>query len=328
MELYNNKQFKLSLTDVDIDLSTKGHVNKLPFIATVMQINSPSDGAPFGTDKPVQIGMEEATKSVDSLNLMAIDCRWYEWCPEECMTGHDRQNKIGVIESAYIEGTEIKIKGIVYCNDFPDIAFFIKNATRSLGFSVEVYSDLEDKGEYYEMEDSEFTGVAILFSNLAAFQNTYIDQIAAAKRKGIELDENTKKEFRELVESIMTGSISKVEEKVTDITTQISAMKAEIEKKPEPKVDDETVAENEKLKTLIESMKAENSKALEDMKAKNEELTEKIAQLEASRSSAGKGNPKGQFDDDDFGKVWDKGYTNGAMMAFQKLSEKVKKGNN
>jgi Ni2+-binding GTPase involved in maturation of urease and hydrogenase len=70
----------------------------------------------------------------------------------------------------------------------------------------------------------------------------------------------TMTDIAELVESIMTGSISKVEEKVTDITTQISAMKAEIEKKPEPKVDDETVAENEKLKKRITELEKKEKK--------------------------------------------------------------------
>ena len=125
MTATDKKELKLSSTDVQVSLTSEQHPNKLKFTATFALIDSPSDGTPYGAEEPVFISMDEAQKSIDSMNLMGIDCTWDEWWPEYCLTGHDTRNKIGVVEKAYIEGKEMKIDGLIYSSDFDDFAFFI-----------------------------------------------------------------------------------------------------------------------------------------------------------------------------------------------------------
>ena len=92
-----------------------------------------------------------------------------------------------------------------------------RNAKTSLGFSVEAYFNLVDQGEYYEAVDVEFTGVAILFSDLGAFKDTYI----AAKRGGDK--KMTKEEMKELLDANFKAQQEAIEglTKQLDIVTGI-----------------------------------------------------------------------------------------------------------
>ena len=216
----NQKNLKFNSTNVQVELTTEQHPNAMYFTATFARIGTPSDGTPCGADEPVVIDAEEAAKSIKTMNFMGIDCEWDEWWPEYCMTGHDTRNKIGVVRNAYIEGNELKIDGLIYSKDFSDIAFFIKNATPSLGFSMECLASSEIQDDNYEhLHDITFTGVAILFKNLAAYEDTYLDYVASKKKgtKGL-----TKEEMEQLV-----GSLKET----------INASQAEFEKKMNEKFD-------------------------------------------------------------------------------------------
>ena len=311
----NHKTLKFESSDIQVSLTNDGHINKLPFIATFMQIDSPSDGTPCGADSPIILAMEEAQKCVGTMDLMAVDCVWSDWWPEDCMTGHDSRNKIGVVEKAYIEGNEMKMKGFIYALDFPDIAYFIKNATPALGFSMECIADVETKDDGYEhMTNVTFTGVAILFQNLAAFEDTYIDYLAAAKRKGKEeLTEQEKREFmasmKELVETAVSEKIGALEEK-------LEASKAE------PVVDEAMKAELEKVKAEKAALEAAKKEAEEKAVEEKKALEQKITDLEANRKSSGAkdGKPTNGVD---YSHVWDNGYKNGVSLMFAKMKEEV-----
>ena len=80
--------------------------------------------------------------------------------PEGAFSGHDDRFKIGVVKTSVLEGNEMVISGGLWSNDFSDICDMYRNAKASLGFSVEVYFNLVDQGEYYDAVDIEFTGVA------------------------------------------------------------------------------------------------------------------------------------------------------------------------
>ncbi len=173
-------------------------LNWLPFTGTCLFADQPSDGIPSGgVDKPVRFPSAELDKALDSMVDMGVDCEWPEefWDgPEEAFSGHDDRFKIGVVKTSVRKDNEMVISGGLWSNDFSDICDMYRNAKASLGFSVEVYFNLVDQGEYYDAVDIEFTGVAILFSDLAAFKDTYI----AAKRGGDK--EMTKEEMKELLE--------------------------------------------------------------------------------------------------------------------------------
>ena len=200
-----NKQ-KVSLQANAISVTLDGlHPNAMRFTGTCMFLNTPSDYTPNGVDRPVVLSSEEAEKCASTMNLMGINCDYDPWLfPDELMTAHNRRNKIGVVEKCWVDGDELKFTGIMYKNDFPDIADFIKKTVDSLGFSVEAMFNLREHDDYIEMADVEFTGVAMLFKNAAAYQNTYIAEIAA-KAKGKQVME--KQEILQLIDEAIKANI-------------------------------------------------------------------------------------------------------------------------
>lgn len=314
----NQKTLKFESSDIQVSLTNDGHINKLPFIATFMQIDSPSDGTPCGADYPIVLSMDEAQTCVSTMDLMAVDCVWSDWWPEDCMTGHDSRNKIGVVEKAYIEGNEMKMKGFIYALDFPDIAYFIRNATPALGFSMECIADVDTRDDGYEhMTNVTFTGVAILFQNLAAYKDTYIDYLAAKRKEQKELTEQEKKEFmasmKELVETAVSEKLSELEDK---INVQANA------KPIQPLVDEATKAELEKVKAEKEALEAAKKEAEEKAAEEKKKLEQQIADLEASRKSNGIKAGK-KADGVDYSHVWDNGYKKGISLMFKKMRKEV-----
>lgn len=198
------RKVQLSASAIQVVLDNQ-HPNSMRFTGTCMFLNEPSDYIPGGVDKPVILSADVANECASTMNLMGINCDYDPWLfPDEVMMAHDRRNKIGVVEKCWVDNNELKFTGIIYKNDFPDIADFIKKTVDSLGFSVEAIFNIHEHEEYIEMADVEFTGVAILFKNAAAYQNTYIAEIAA-KAKGKQLMD--KQEVLAIVDEAVKASI-------------------------------------------------------------------------------------------------------------------------
>ena len=208
------------------------------------------------------------------------------------MMAHDRRNKIGVVEKCWVDGNELKFTGIIYKNDFPDIADFIKKTVDSLGFSVEAIFNIHEFEDHIEMADVEFTGVAMLFKNAAAYQNTYIAEIAA-KAKGKQL--MNEQEIKALVDEAVKASIeaqaqakAQAEEAkaLKDAKAEVERLTAECSAKDALIVEkDAKIAELEKsVETKdaeIEAGKAEAEKQTVISDVKNLETK---AKLEAGKS--------------------------------------------
>lgn len=198
------RKVQLSASAIQVVLDNQ-HPNSMRFTGTCMFLDEPSDYIPGGVDKPVILSADVANECASTMNLMGINCDYDPWLfPDEVMMAHDRRNKIGVVEKCWVDNNELKFTGIIYKNDFPDIADFIKKTVDSLGFSVEAIFNIHEHEEYIEMADVEFTGVAILFKNAAAYQNTYIAEIAA-KAKGKQLMD--KQEILAIVDEAVKASI-------------------------------------------------------------------------------------------------------------------------
>lgn len=319
VSLLNKKTtLKFESSDVQVALNSDGHINKLPFTATFMLIDSPSDGTPCGADAPVILSMDEAKKSIDTMNLMAIDCEWDDWCPEWCMTGHDPRNKIGVVESAYIDGNEMKMKGIVYANDFPDIAFFIKNATQALGFSMECIADTKMGDDGFEhLENVTFTGVAILFANLAAFEDTYIEQIAAAKKKQKEEVNLTNEEITKLMDgfkAVLAENQKHTDEQLKTMDERMKQLEASKPKKQNGSKSDEF---QKQLEAAQEALKEANEKA-EQQKL---EFEKKLADAEALRKTLE--NKQGEHKELSAKEIWKDGFKEGLPLMLSKMKDKI-----
>lgn len=174
-------QMRLNFSGLKFE-EVNSHVNKMPFSGICMFVDKPSDAVPYGSDKPVVFSKEDVEKALNTFVGMGVDCRYDDWIsPEYALTGHDDRFKIGVVESAEITEDGVLIKGFLWCRDFYDVCYMIKNAKDSLGFSIEVaVTSAREDDEFFYVKDFSYTGVAILYKDLAAFKGT---SLAASKKK-------------------------------------------------------------------------------------------------------------------------------------------------
>ena len=251
------------------------HCNKLPFKGTVMKLDTPSEGSPHNTCqivKPIMLSKKEAMNSANTMSFMGIDCIWADDSEDtsDDMTGHDARFKIGVISSCYVEGSELKVEGFIYASDFPDIADYIKQNKSEMGFSVEMLCRAEELDDYINVTDVEFTGVAMLFKDCAAYQSTYIDYIAA-QRKDIKnkMDETKVKELLAEQNKVLCEAVGKL----------IEPLKADVEKLKESKVEAEKIEVTEPEKTVSKESVEELSVKFDAMEEKANKSLEAIAEF-------------------------------------------------
>ena len=288
----NKQKVSLQANAISVTLDNL-HPNAMRFTGTCMFLNTPSDYTPNGVDRPVVLSSEEAEKCASTMNLMGINCDYDPWLfPDELMTAHNRRNKIGVVEKCWVDGDELKFTGIMYKNDFPDIADFIKKTVDSLGFSVEAMFNLREHDDYIEMADVEFTGVAMLFKNAAAYQNTYIAEIAA-KAKGKQVME--KQEILQLIDEAIKANIE-ASAKEAQAKAEAQALKdaqAEVERlTAECSAKDEAIAEKDAKIAELEKTVADKDAEIE-ASAKETVVVSDVKNLETkAKLDAGKKEEK------------------------------------
>lgn len=188
-----------------------------------------SDGCPCGADKPVQFSYEAINNALHTFEYMGVNCVYdNDWwsTPADALTGHDLRFKIGVVDKAelYADG-QLNIEGILWKHDFYDVCTQIKNAKDSLGFSVEVIvHDMEDAGDFLLVKDFEFTGVAILYKNLAAFKHT---QLVAQRQKESDnrMNDEQMKQFMDSLQSVV-DAVNKVELRLSEVNSAIEKLEA------------------------------------------------------------------------------------------------------
>ena len=259
------RKISLKLSD-----NNQKHCNKLPFKGTIMKLDTPSEGSPQNSCqivKPIMLSKKEAMNSANTMCFMGIDCVWDDDGEDtsDDMTGHDARFKIGVISSCYVEGSELKVEGFIYASDFPDIADYIKQNKSEMGFSVEMLCRAEELDDYINVTDVEFTGVAMLFKDCAAYQSTYIDYIVA-QRKDIKnkMDETKVKELLAEQNKVLCEAVGKLIEPLKDDVEKLKGAKVEAEKvevtEPEKTVSKESV---EELSAKFDAMEEKANKSLE-----------------------------------------------------------------
>ena len=287
----NKQKVSLQANAISVTLDNL-HPNAMRFTGTCMFLNTPSDYTPNGVDRPVVLSSNEAEKCASTMNLMGINCDYDPWLfPDELMTAHNRRNKIGVVEKCWVDGDELKFTGIMYKNDFPDIADFIKKTVDSLGFSVEAMFNLREHDDYIEMADVEFTGVAMLFKNAAAYQNTYIAEIAA-KAKGKQME---KQEILQLIDEAIKANMeaSAKEAQAKAEAQELANAKAEVERlTAECSAKDEAIAEKDAKIAELEKAVADKDAEIE-ASAKETVVVSDVKNLETkAKLDAGKQEEK------------------------------------
>lgn len=185
----------------DLQFTENKHPNKMPFSGICLYAETPTAGCPYGADKPVAFSREAITKALESFVGMGVNCVYRDvYRPERALTGHDTSFKIGVVEQAFLNGNEVFIKGCLWKRDFQNVCEYIQNTKDALGFSIEVVAtDVEDVDSFYLVKEFSFTGLAILYKNLAAFKDT---QLAAALQKGQGDKSMNEQQFMEFMDSV------------------------------------------------------------------------------------------------------------------------------
>lgn len=272
----------------DFTVKTESHPNKMKFTATVMYLDKYSDGVPDGSWNKILLEKSECEKSLETMNLMGVNCVWDEWGKANWQfDGHDPKNKIGVVENTYIEGNELKIDGIIYKRDFSDISQFIRNAMESMGFSIEAaYSDWEETEEGIIIRDVEFTGVSMLFKNCAAYSDTYIETLSASKKDKEIMTQEERNTFMEEVTNSIMAKINEVQEQEKQ-ASELEALKAQIEtlQASNKALEEENNRLKANAKTVDAESKEEPSKEKEEEEKEEEPKEKKEAKASAFVSS-------------------------------------------
>lgn len=234
------------------------HINKMPFKGVCLKADTPSDSTPCGSDKPVAFSKLAIENALATFSSMGVNCVYDRWdYPEYALTGHDKRFKIGVVEGATLNDNDVVINGCLWQSDFNDVCFQIKNAKDSLGFSVEVtINDMTDKGDYYLVNDFTFTGVAILYKNLAAFQDTQLE----AKKK----QEEEGNSF--MTEQQFNDFMAKFEAIGSDITAKMVEFAEKLEKIEAKEVN----VDFSEITDAIKSLKVEDATKIEAGKQEEE----------------------------------------------------------
>ena len=209
----------------------------LAFSATVAFIDTPTDATPCGGTQGFQTVISSENIDVESLVGSGVNVAYSDWWAGYNFKGHDKHNKIGVIDEAWLEGNEVKVKGHIWKSDFPDIADTIECAKDSLGASVEVYFEgfKQDKvAKTLTGLNAHFTGVALLYKSKAAFKKTSIMCSAMDTEGEIEKMNDEIKQALEAQSAAFDEKLNSAMEKLTGMVEQLSAKPAEKEE-PEQK---------------------------------------------------------------------------------------------
>lgn len=184
----------LSIDARSLDVPTGEHPNRLPFSGVLTKIDEPSDAAPEGSNgKRIIVTHAAAEGALDSLLGMGVN-----YNPD----GHSPQEKVGVIFGSEIVGNELRIHGVIYAADFPEVAEQIKANKDKLGFSFEARDLMttDAKADPVPICECVFTGAAILLKNKAAFTST---SIHAAREASAQLKGNAMSALEELIRTYL-----------------------------------------------------------------------------------------------------------------------------
>lgn len=161
------------------DQNVKGHPNAMPFKGTLLLVDQKSDKPPQGADGHcIFVPRSVAENQLTSLVGMAVNF-------VTSADKHAPQKKVGVINSATLDGNKVKVQGIVWAKDFPKEAQEIKANSPRLGMSMELADVwVEDKNSsVWKLTDFKFTGGSILLKNSAAYYKTSLAARAAQRKQ-------------------------------------------------------------------------------------------------------------------------------------------------
>ncbi len=149
--------------------AVEGHPNRVPFEGVLTLVDAPSDKAPSGAKgHRVVLTRAAAEAALPSLLGMAVDFK-AGW------DGHDARQKCGIVTSAEMSGSAIKVRGYLFARDFAEMMREMEaHGDEALGMSYELANaHVEDmQASVWRLTKATFTGAAILLREKAAYQGT------------------------------------------------------------------------------------------------------------------------------------------------------------
>lgn len=286
----------------------------LSFSATVAFVDTPTDATPHGGYEGYSTIIASENLDFSSLVGSGVNVAYSEWWAGYNFKGHDRQNKIGVVDEAWLEGNEVKVKGHIWKSDFPEIADTIECAKESLGASVEVYFEglkTDSTTKTITGLSGHFTGVALLYKSKAAFKKTSI-MCSAMDTEG---DNYT---MNEEIKLALEEQSKAFDEKLNSAIEKMTGMIEQLSAKPEEKTDEpeqkDTTPEQD-FSAIGESI----SKAIADgFKGLKEELAAGVAPKEEVPA----GKEPGRKTEQDFSSIENPHHKDG-KKSLQELSAEI-----
>jgi len=159
------------------------HPNARPFRGVLTRVDEPSDRPPNGARDGqgrahrVLIPRDVAEQALPTLIAMAVDVKIAgNGHGSQTLKDHDARRKVGVITQARIEGRDLRVEGILYAKDFPDVmADLDRHKTDgSMGMSYEItdVQVVDAEAPIWTLSHLTFTGAAILERKSAAYERT------------------------------------------------------------------------------------------------------------------------------------------------------------
>lgn len=281
------EKIKASLSNVTLSKEK----NLMIINGCIAKIGEPSTGAPCGSGGyNVCFTQESVDACGKSFVGMPVNCVlpagiWGDgadecYAPEEVLSGHG-DTIIGFVRKCKAQDDNIMAEIVMWKEKYPWLAELTVNTMDSLGFSVEMYPTKvhnDEKNNIQYIDEFEGVGCAMLWSNVAAFSQTFIDKIAAM-RSDNNMDEKMKNEIAEQVKASVTESAEQIkvamDETIKNLAETVASISATLDgivkaqaepeapvEEPEAPVEEPVKASNEteqeiaKLKETVEALKA------------------------------------------------------------------------
>lgn len=269
---------KFNASDIEVQSST----NKMYIIGCIATIDKASEGAPCGSGgRKIILSKESVEKCAASFKGMPVNCVFEEWGYSPAnFTGHGTPGYdlfFGYMEDVWAQDDKLMAKIVVWKDTFPDLAFVIINAQRSLGFSIEIYPVQfhENEEQNYVLDEFEGVGCALLWRKCAAFgEETYIEKLVASLMKGTGDNDMTEKEMKDLAEMISATVNKTVDEKIGSLG--IDKLQASVEELKNTSKEDTVTKKMEEIMASMQGIVTdglEKDKKLEEMKAALDKFT-------------------------------------------------------
>ena len=281
---------KASLSNVSLSKEK----NKMIITGCIAKVGEASTGSPCGAEGYfIVFTPESVEKCGKTFEGMPLNCVLpeEEWLPSEAILNGHGNSTIGYLRKIKVKDDNIMAEIVLWKEKYPWLAELTVNAMDALGFSVEMYPTVtheDDKNNIQYIDEFEGVGCAMLWSNTAAFSQTFIEKIAA-NRSDKSMNEEMKKEVSELIKAesdVQTENINKISEELKasaevldELKEAIGAMTELKESFEQMKVQlDEQGQFINDLKASAEGVEELPSDELEKVKAELEEIKAGIAQ--------------------------------------------------